>query len=1622
MLRFLCYNEQKYSTLVVIYTIVKRLTHQLRIGLYLSMLAMYFISPLAPLVAADNPPSSYPSVLEQDLTDGTVETPVEEEVPEQETPVTEEELPLTYPTSSPLLEVPSKVVEGKKVTYNNITTGTTYIYDFNSAVTINFAALPEGEWHLNIEEVQVTVDGQTTTGYEFTSNLVDGTFEYAMTLPNPYGTSAVVKYSEDGTTYQELTNEEVVSNVLRFTADHFTVFVVVPDDIVPSNIVSYFHQGWRLTRVGNASIGLTDITTAGATNAFGPDIIGMSRPGGAGTNRSFLGYFDYGRRLNEIEQIKWNRFSNIGNDTYLNIFITNSFGGFGVLGTTATVVVKPSITPGVWQEGVFDSSSTVDLRVGGTTYTLTWSELMSTYGNWFIYNDANILANRQVGGIVFVSGSSSPTAQQEHYYDGVTLDFVGEDPIFYDFVQEVPEQPVIEILTPLSGSYVKGTVNVRARITDSGYGLNPDYIWAKFSDGISPAEFGPTLMTLVPGETNIYQANINTVPNNGLYSVGVDVIDNIGMGRSAKNINVTVDNTRPTLVFNNPSVANQLVGSDFTVSVTATDNTVLNYIAVNLYNATNTTLLGTCGVSPTNLGVSTYTFECNIDVDSLSEGIYTLRAGTFDAAGNNQTTTATFKVDKTAPVLTIKGSVYGNSYTPESIGVGPLSNVFQKVSFKLFDNNLIDKVTVNGVVNDMSNNQWSDANNIIPNNYWGAVEGLNTIVLFDAAGNSTSYDFVLDTTAPATPLGLHYWDPSTSSELACGSIVQPKSIWPRWDANTESDFSHYEYTSFDVTTSAPFWRVGLDEQVLTINEFQHSWVPPMDGIYGYAVRSVDEVGNKSDWALGGTETLEDSCQYTVDRVRPVAPVIVYPDENDAFNVMPILNDWEHEEELLGIDFYRVAYLYDDGHVFGGSTCPGLQLEIDGELKTVSGCRDVTASQRFHVPDTIEEGGVNFKVQAFDLAGNEGEWSEWRHYYYDITQPSSSFISPADGAVFGDNVNLEGASVDVITWVDEVYLEYSEANADNWILFATLPNTLVANPYEWSYSWSPLIEDGVYDIRVRAMDAAGNVESTDYIYDIIFDTTSPLNVPVITAPTAEQYFNSIPILNKWTAVVDELSGTNRYQVAYLYDDGHVFGGSTCPGVEIEISGVPTAVSGCRDTSNLERNHTPTLSEQGGITIWVRAIDNAENVGDWSDPIHYYYDATVPAVPTNGLPHNQYKNTNDGWYFTWSDVTDSGSPIHYEFIASQNNSVDEYGVLNSGVWYNTSSSHPEQNPLNLPQILTVGAAEGQWFWQVRAIDEAGNTSNWSEVWNVTIDMTDPGVEITLPTDSSLLSGIQDIRGTVQDSNLAGYLIAILDTSLSLIDGPIIVTDGISFTDALLLNWDTELEADGDYVILLAAADLAWNWSVDFITVTIDNTPPVLVLEPTVVINEGQVLGEGDILEEGGNPEDLQIICNPELDSLPLSVDEDETIPVECTITDAAGNTATQIVMVTILDVPETPEQPQEETPSTNPGTNTGNNPGTQATALGNAEVLGADNEGDVEGNNPASFPVNEDDLTSDDLTTRSSGNVQGLGDSQTTEGEETNTTSPLLVICLVAGALLLILLFLFLFLRRDNEETN
>lgn len=123
----------------------------------------------------------------------------------------------------------------------------------------------------------------------------------------------------------------------------------------------------------------------------------------------------------------------------------------------------------------------------------------------------------------------------------------------------------------------------------------------------------------------------------------------------------------------------------------------------------------------------------------------------------------------------------------------------------------------------------------------------------------------LDTIVPEIPTGLYFWDVDNNKEVMCGGYSNTKHIKEYWDPTSDINFYKYEYSSFN----APTGSAGLVSSPFFTNYFDSSWWNiPMEGTYGFQVRTVDLAGNISGWSLDGPYGFSSSCKIIIDWTPP----------------------------------------------------------------------------------------------------------------------------------------------------------------------------------------------------------------------------------------------------------------------------------------------------------------------------------------------------------------------------------------------------------------------------------------------------------------------------------------------------------------------------------------------------------------------------------------------------------------------------------------------------------------------------------------------------------------------------------------------------------------------------------
>jgi hypothetical protein len=407
-----------------------------------------------------------------------------------------------------------------------------------------------------------------------------------------------------------------------------------------------------------------------------------------------------------------------------------------------------------------------------------------------------------------------------------------------------------------------------------------------------------------------------------------------------------------------------------------------------------------------------------------------------------------------------------------------------------------------------------------------------------------------------------------------------------------------------------------------------------------------------------------------------------------------------------------------------------------------------------------------RVKAFDNLNNATLWID-SSIIYDPDPPTApgtpSTTDPTNDPT--PEWSWTG-STDAISGVDLYHIQIRRQGSADWDVLDTsldIPDsTAPADPQVWEQGLQ--LQDGTYEIRVRAMDVAGNYSDWSGIGTVTVDTTPPAvpGMPQTTSPTND----STPTWT-WGAV----SGAASYNV-YLDD--------VLVGNQTETSYAPS-----------------TDLPEGQHYLQVSALDALNNESALSEAGYVTIDLTDPAAPVMaGL--DAFTSANSV-VFTWSGPNDA---VEYTFSYK----------IGAAAWTDVTGLADSTYTLDISAASDGDVIQGKAI----AYDAAGNDSAESNVVSTTVDRTGPVVSVVTTPSSPTNNPRPTWTWSGDDgsgSGVKGYWVT-LDA-----EAPIWTT-GTSFTPSSDL-------ADGDHVLKVKGVDNLDNVGaeVTFATVTVDTTPPAV-----------------------------------------------------------------------------------------------------------------------------------------------------------------------------------------------------
>jgi hypothetical protein len=313
---------------------------------------------------------------------------------------------------------------------------------------------------------------------------------------------------------------------------------------------------------------------------------------------------------------------------------------------------------------------------------------------------------------------------------------------------------------------------------------------------------------------------------------------------------------------------------------------------------------------------------------------------------------------------------------------------------------------------------------------------------------------------------------------------------------------------------------------------------------------------------------------------------------------------------------------------------------------------------------------------------------------------------------------------------------------------------------------------------------------------------PMTGPELVSPTNNAIVNGAILTNKWAAV----DGA----VKYVYE-----------------SYKNAAASQLRWHEETTDTQKSAANVANGTTFWwrVKAIDADGNVSAWSPLWKVTVDNVAPTVPTGGQPNgtSAIESTNE-FDFTWNASTDV-SPVTYEYQSTQN-PAQAGNVLTTSLW--------KSGTLPTTTIHSSGAGDGVWYWQVRAVDAAGNKSAWSPIWQMAIDSQGPALNVTSPLENQLFGGTKTtvtVEATATDSSgLGAYYVALDGIGKKYIFHP---ANG----DMAAAPIDVSSLSEGTHTILVRTTDMVGHATEVKRHIVIDQSAPTAALSSPIM---GQIVG--------------------------------------------------------------------------------------------------------------------------------------------------------------------------------------
>ncbi|MEM4973527.1 MAG: Ig-like domain-containing protein, partial [Candidatus Hadarchaeales archaeon] len=427
---------------------------------------------------------------------------------------------------------------------------------------------------------------------------------------------------------------------------------------------------------------------------------------------------------------------------------------------------------------------------------------------------------------------------------------------------------------------------------------------------------------------------------------------------------------------------------------------------------------------------------------------------------------------------------------------------------------------------------------------------------------------------------------------------------------------------------------------------------------------------------GNKGVWSDSWCLVVDTTPPSAPRLVSPENNSYLATGTPTFDWDPVADLSGVTYI---------------------LEIDNENTFTNPLRisGIMVSQyTLTVENALADNTYYWRVQARDKSGNFGQWSEIFKFVVDTVVAKPTLLRPENNSLTNENKPLFRWSA--VTDAGVAYRLRIDNDPDCLSPVYDTGFSLVDNFDNFADHPENALADGIWYWQVTARDAAGN-ENSSGIFRFLIDTE--VSRTVLYSPADNAFLNDNTPFFDWQAIID------RSGVTYtLIIDN-----------DPDLSSPIYCKLGLTYSDHTCENELPD-----GTYYWAVRVEDGAGNQSLSEKRRFVIDTAAPLTPENLQPPDGHLSNTNLPSFGWSEVENAD---YYELQLARDRAFTQQ--LRTERCY--ENFHRPSQPLE----------EGIWYWRVRALDNAGNSSGWSENRKLVVDTRVLSPRLLSPASGSYLN---------------------------------------------------------------------------------------------------------------------------------------------------------------------------------------------------------------------------------------------------------------------------------------------